>query len=313
MAAPEITSPHVSASAAPLRSMTGFAVVRRDTAAGELTISLRSVNHRGLDLHFHHSPDLALFENTMRTILKQNLGRGHIEVRAFISRPEGEKTANYNRELVNRFIEAHRQIALEHRLVSQPDLNIALTLPGVFSTEAASKPLDASFEPEIAAALSDCVQELNVFRAREGSELQRHLNQEIAAIERNTAEIVRIRKGAVRELRDRLRERIGELLAGTGIPETRLIEEAAMIADRSDVQEELTRLQVHAAELRRLLEAGGEVGKRLDFLLQELNRETNTLLSKTSGIGEAGIGVTRLALDLKAHIEKIREQALNLE
>jgi uncharacterized protein (TIGR00255 family) len=95
--------------------------------------------------------------------------------------------------------------------------------------------------------------------------------------------------------------------------ESRLVEEAALLADRSDVQEEITRLQVHTAELRRIVEAGGEVGKRIDFLLQEMNRETNTVLSKTSGIGDLGLKITNLGIAIKAHIEKTREQALNLE
>jgi uncharacterized protein (TIGR00255 family) len=298
---------------APLRSMTGFAMVKRDTAQGELTISLRSVNHRGLDLHFHNGADLSPFENTMRSILKQNIARGHVEIRAFVSRSESDRVGSYNHELVNRFIEAHQRAARDHQLTSKPDLNFALTLPGVFNGEAAAKFLDKSFEPEIAAVLSDCVRELNACREREGQELAKQLHEEVSAIEKNTTEIARIRRGALLEMRDRLQSRLAELLGTTGISESRLVEEASILADRSDIQEELTRLTVHAGELRRLLQAGGEVGKRLDFLLQELNRETNTVLSKTSGAGETGLGVTNLALNLKAHIEKIREQALNLE
>ncbi len=293
--------------------MTGFAMVKRDTAEGELTVTLRSVNHRGLDLHFHHSPDLALFENAMRAVLKHNIGRGHVEVRAFVTRAEREKSGSYNRELINRFIESHREAALEHRMVSEPDLNVAFALPGVFNADSGPRFLDKAFEPEVVAAITDCVRELNEFRSREGFELQQQVRTDIGAIESNTAEIVRIRGGAVREFRDRLQQRLSELLAPANVPESRLAEEASILADRSDVQEELTRLTVHTGELRRVLEAGGDVGKRLDFLLQELNRETNTILSKTSGIGEAGLGVTNLALHMKAHIERIREQALNLE
>lgn len=293
--------------------MTGFAMVKRDTEAGELTVTLRSVNHRGLDLHFHHAPDLAPFENAMRAVLKQNVARGHIEIRAFVARQASETSDSYNHELVNRFIESHRKAALEHQLVSEPDLNVAFSLPGVFNGDSGPKFLDKSFEPEVVAAITDCVLELNAFRAREASELADQLFAEITGIEENTAEIARIRTRALPELRDRLHQRLAELLGTTNIPESRVIEEASILADRSDVQEELTRLTVHAAELRRLLHSGGEVGKRLDFLLQELNRETNTILSKTSGVGETGLQVTSLALKTKAHIEKIREQALNFE
>jgi uncharacterized protein (TIGR00255 family) len=183
----------------------------------------------------------------------------------------------------------------------------------VFSGDSGPRFLESSFEPEIVAAMTDCVRDLNSFRTREASELAVQLFSEITGIEEDTAEIARIRAGALPEYRDRLSQRLAELLGTTGIPESRLIEEVSILVDRSDVHEELTRLSVHAGELRRLLQSGGEVGKRLDFLLQELNRETNTILSKTSGVGETGLQVTTLALKIKAHIEKIREQALNFE
>jgi len=128
-----------------------------------------------------------------------------------------------------------------------------------------------------------------------------------------TEEMQRIRSEALPEYHQKLRQRLRELLGESGISENRLIEEAAVLADRSDVQEELVRLKVHTDELRRSFEAGGPVGKRLDFLLQEMNRETNTILSKTSGTGEAGLSITNLGLGIKANIERIREQALNLE
>ncbi len=173
--------------------------------------------------------------------------------------------------------------------------------------------LDASFEAELVAAVADCARELNQFRSREAAELAGQFFTEVTAIEENAIAITAIRSRALPEYRDRLTQRLKELLGTARLPESRLVEEAAILVDRSDVQEELTRLSVHTGELRRLLESGGEVGKRLDFLLQELNRETNTILSKTSGGGETGLEITRLALDIKAHIEKIREQALNLE
>ena len=136
---------------------------------------------------------------------------------------------------------------------------------------------------------------------------------ELKAIEDGTGQMLAIRSEAHIHFADRLKTRMKEILENASISPARLAEEAALLADRSDVQEELTRLNVHTQELRRLLGAGGEVGKRLDFLLQEMNRETNTILSKTSGIGEAGLTITNVALAIKANIERMREQALNLE
>ncbi len=127
------------------------------------------------------------------------------------------------------------------------------------------------------------------------------------------AQMEKIRSSATRAFQKRLNERLRELLRGAGIEPQRLAQEAAMLAERSDISEELVRLKTHAAQLEKLLDADGEVGKRLDFLLQEMNREANTILSKTGGLGRLGLTITDLALAAKAEIDKIREQSLNLE
>ncbi|HEX3685906.1 MAG TPA: YicC/YloC family endoribonuclease [Bryobacteraceae bacterium] len=300
-------------SAAPIRSMTGYALMRAATAAGELTVSLKTVNHRGLDLHFHGSGELARFENAMRAVLKQNVARGHLEVRVSLARNAAAQAAGYNRDLVARYVELFRQARNEFGLTGEPDLNVAFTLPGVFDAGPEATPVDGALEAEIVVALTACVRELNAYREREGAELVAGLEAEIASIEQRTREIAAIRSRAAEALYRRLRERLAELLSDSALSQSRLAEEAALLADKSDVQEELTRLEVHTQELRRIFASGGEVGKRLDFLLQEMNRETNTVLSKTSGAGEIGLTVTNLALAVKANIERIREQALNLE
>jgi uncharacterized protein (TIGR00255 family) len=294
--------------------MTGFALVRRQTSAGELTVSLRSVNHRGLDIHFHHPGELALFENASRALLKKHVRRGHVEVRLSLARAVEPVTGpSYNRDLLSRYLEAFRQANIEFGLENKPDLNLLLRVEGMFTPAESAKPLDSSLETEVLNAFDACIQELNRYREREGQELQAALVKEANAITDNANRIGEIRQEALPYFHKRLRERLGELLTGTSIDDARLAAEAALVADRSDVQEELTRLTIHTEELRRMLDDGGEVGKRLDFLLQEMNRETNTILSKTSGIGDAGLTITNLALATKANIEKIREQALNLE
>ncbi len=295
-----------------IRSMTGYAIVRKQTAAGELTLSLRTVNHRGLDLHFHQSSNLSLFENAMRALLKQQVARGHVEVRLSLGR-EGEESVSFNSHLLGRYVGLFRQACAEFDLNSTPDLNTFFTLPGVLQNGIESKPLDNTFQAEVLAALTACLEDLNGFREREGAALSRSLEVEVAAIEEGTRQMVAIRSEAQAHFLQRLNARLKELLQDSAISPARLTEEAALLADRSDIQEELTRLTVHTQELRRLLKSGGEVGKRLDFLLQEMNRETNTTLSKTSGIGEAGLTITNLALAIKANIERMREQALNLE
>ncbi|HEX4769949.1 MAG TPA: YicC/YloC family endoribonuclease [Bryobacteraceae bacterium] len=301
-------------SSSPIRSMTGYATTRRETPAGELTISLRTVNHRGLDAHFYHSSEFAQFENGMREILKRHIARGHVEIRTSLQR-NGSGEIGIDRGILTSYVEAFRQVAQELEVSTQPDVNVLMQLPGVVTR--VERPdgitLDGNFGGELVEAFAACASELNICREREGAALAMHIVEEISAMEEKTRQMAAIRKGATQKFQERLRERLRELLGGSSMTESRLAEEAALLADRSDVQEEITRLQVHTAELRRIVEAGGEVGKRIDFLLQEMNRETNTVLSKTSGVGDLGLTITKLGLAVKAHIEKTREQALNLE
>lgn len=305
----------MSSSANAIRSMTGYAMVRRQTPSGELTVSLRSVNHRGLDLHFHHIGEMAIFENACRALLKQQIRRGHVEVRLSFAKEEdaGTPAPTYNRELLRQYLAAFQQASTDFGLDEKPDLNALFRLNGIFDRSEKSSAVDASLEPLVIEALLACTLSLNEYREREGNELRAALIKEVDAIADQASRIAEIRKEALPYFHQRLQERLVELLNGIIVDDARLAVEAALISDRSDVGEELTRLAIHTEELRRMLAEGGEVGKRLDFLLQEMNRETNTILSKTSGIGDAGLTITNLALATKANIEKIREQSLNLE
>jgi uncharacterized protein (TIGR00255 family) len=161
--------------------------------------------------------------------------------------------------------------------------------------------------------LDQAIEALNQFRAREGADLAEVLREQNRAIQQGVAEMEQIRAKAVPALQARLQERLRDLLANVSLDPQRLAQEAALLADRSDIGEEIARLKIHSRQVNEILDGGGEVGKKLDFLLQEMGRESNTILSKTSGIGELGLRITDLALASKACIEKIREQALNLE
>lgn len=293
--------------------MTGYAAVRRQTAAGELAVSLRSVNHRGLDLHFYFGQEFGAFENEMRSALKKGLARGHVEVRASLLRPAETEKLGLNRESLREYVAAFRVAAEEFGLEGQPDLNRWLSLPGSLLEKQNGQPLPEGFQAEVLSALEECIRELNETREREGEALRAEIESRVEEIESETAAIRETRTEAIKYFGSRLRERLSELLGGTQIAEARLVEEAAILADRSDIQEEVTRLTVHTAELKRMLEEGGEVGKKIDFLLQEMNRETNTALAKSTNAGEPGLRITNAGLAIKANIEKIREQGLNLE
>jgi uncharacterized protein (TIGR00255 family) len=297
---------------APIRSMTGFARVQTSTQHGDITVSLKSVNHRGLDLHFHLGADMDALENAMRAVIKRSVLRGHIDVRCSALRATNG-SGGLNLPLLRSYLTAFRKAASEEGIAdAQPDLNRILMLPGMFGA-ASDGETDPISESAILAAVEDAAEKLNQFRAREGEELAAFIREQNTLIRESAAEMAKIREGAVPAFQKRLLEKLQELLGNSILDPQRLAQEAALLADRSDIGEEISRLQIHSRQLDEILNSGGEVGKRLDFLLQELNRETNTVLSKTNGIGDLGIRITELALASKASIEKIREQALNLE
>lgn len=299
-----------------VRSMTGYARARR--ALGpvenerELVVAVKSVNHRGLDMHVRAPESFDSLEAAVRALVKAQVRRGHVEVRIGLSGAGNSSEApSLNRGLLDAYIRAFREAAAEHGLNETPHLNTALRIPGMFG--AAETELPAGTEAALLGALGEALDEFNGFREREGAELaadMKKLNQGIAAA---VQEMERSREGAAAAFQSRLADRISELLSGTQVDPQRLAQEAALLADRSDIGEELARLKIHSGQLAALLDAGGEIGKKLDFLLQEMNRETNTILSKTGGAAEAGLRITELALSTKAAVEKIREQALNLE
>jgi uncharacterized protein (TIGR00255 family) len=295
----------------PVRSMTGFARVQKSTEHGDVVVSLKSVNHRGLDLHFHLGPELDALENAMRGVIKRSVLRGHVDVRCSVRRA-GNGSAGLNLPLLRSYVAAFRQAASEEGLGGQPDLNRILLLPGVIGG-ASDDEVDLSSESAILAIVEEAAEKLNEFRVREGGELAGFIREQNISILKGAGEMAEIRDQAVPIFQKRLAEKLRELLGATSLDPQRLAQEAALLADRGDIGEEISRVKIHARQIGEMLDSGGEVGKRLDFLLQELNRETNTILSKTTGMGDLGLRITELALAAKAAIEKIREQALNLE
>ncbi len=296
----------------PLRSMTGFARLRVALEDGDLTVSVKSLNHRALDIHFHIPAEFDPFENAMRAAVKKWAIRGHIEVRISYHRTRAAGALTWNRPLADAWMTGFRQAAAIYGLRQAPDLNAAFQTPGMFVEEPA-RDLDPGLEPVLAAAVEDAMDALTQFREREGAELARLMRERCQAVATAAERMERLREKALPAFQARLNERLGELLKGVAVEPQRLAQEAAILADRSDIGEEIARLKIHARQLDELLAAGGEVGKKLDFLLQEMNRETNTILSKTNGAGERGLAITELALGVKSDVEKIREQALNVE
>ncbi|BDC50071.1 hypothetical protein F183_A23870 [Bryobacterales bacterium F-183] len=301
-------------SAAPPQSMTGYARVRRPASnGGEVLVSVKSVNHRGLDIHLHTSIDLSV-ENEVRTAIKKRLTRGHVEVRIGIVKGTQGEAAALNKPLFESYLASLQEAAGIAGVPAEVDLAAALRLPGMISAAGAERELPAEDEQAILSGLEEALEVLTTFRRREGAELVAAMIAHNGNIRERASKVAELRVQAVGVYKARLEERLSELLRGAAVMEPqRLAQEAAMLADRSDVSEEVTRLGIHSGELDTILKAGGEMGKKIDFLLQEMNRETNTILSKTNGAGGIGLDITAHGIAIKSEIEKIREQALNLE
>jgi uncharacterized protein (TIGR00255 family) len=292
--------------------MTGFARVRKEIPQGELVLSLKSVNHRGLDLHFHLPNELDALENDIRTVVKGGVARGHVQIHAGLTRTAVGNAAPLNRAMLHAYMAAFREGAQLYAIQAQPDLNSALRIPGMISS-GDEEELGEAVTKALLEATAEAVALLNVGREREGAATALEMRQRCQNICGLVSRMEEIRSGAVAVFQKRLREKLADLLRGAGIEPQRLAQEAAILADRSDIAEELMRLRTHAAQLESMLAGEGEIGKRLDFLLQEMNREANTVLSKTGGLGDLGLTITDLALSAKSEVDKIREQSLNLE
>jgi uncharacterized protein (TIGR00255 family) len=294
----------------PIRSMTGFAQVSGQVNSKlNFNLALKAVNHRFLDLHFRMPSDSDALEMKLRRKLKEQMARGHVELTLNLQPTGGEHFA-LNRELVGGYIQAFRAAAAEFGLAAEPDLNAVLRVPGAL--ESAALPANSELDAVVLAKLDEALDRLNEMREEEGRGTERELRQLMKHVQRACREIEKHRQATLRNYTERLNARLQELI-GSQADSERILQEAALLVDRSDIQEELVRLESHVKHFLALLDQGGEVGKKLDFLLQEMNREANTLLSKTSGLAGEALKITEFGLAMKSDIEKAREQVQNLE
>jgi len=302
-----------AAAPTPVYSMTGFARVSgRASETLGFSLSLKSVNHRFLDLHMRLPNGAEGAEMNLRRILKEKLRRGHVEVTLSLERSQKAETG-YDHALVAAYIEAFRAAATEHGLTAEPDLNAIFRLPGVLLSEARNSDEELkALEEAVLRETDGLIAALQAMRAQEGSVLANELRAGMERLRALVDEAATLREKVQQAYFDRLSQRMKTMLEG-GFEKDRILQEAALIAERSDVEEEVTRLRTHIDHFTGLLDQGGEVGKKLDFLLQEMNREANTLLSKTSGVAGNGTRITEAGLGMKSEIEKAREQVQNLE
>ena len=309
----------MKATAAPtgIYSMTGFAQARAEREGSSVRINLRSVNHRFLDLHLRMPDGFEVFESRIRQAIRNRLRRGHVDVNVYYE-PGGNGRIEVNRELVESYMNAVERLRQEFGVKTEPDLVALFRLPGVVAAPGAASDLQSeekqeSLGEQLEVCLEQALNKLEAMRRSEGEALTEEMQGILEQVATRTAEIETLAERVRPAIARRLAERLEELLKGLQLDPMRLAQEAALLAERSDVSEELARLRSHVEQFRKLLASAGEAGKKLDFLLQEMQREANTLLSKTPGVESEGLAITGLALEVKSDIEKLREQAQNVE
>ena len=299
-----------------ISSMTGFARVQVRVPLDNdeqlsYTLTVKSVNHRFLDLQFRLPAGLDAVEVELRRVLKDKLIRGHVDLVLALER-NAQAKAGYNRELIAGYLAAFDAVRSEHGLKCEPDLNAALRLPGALQTDDRKDDDLAALAASVQEQVVPLVDQLKTMRAREGEALEAILIATLDRLAAATASVAELRPEIEQRYQDRLAQRLASAV-GPEFNQQRVLEEVSLLVERSDISEELERMGAHIEHFRELLAAGGEAGKKLDFLLQEMNREANTLLSKTGGVSGKGMRITELGLAMKAEIEKAREQVQNVE
>ena len=300
-----------------IRSMTGFAQARIERDGRSLRINLRSVNHRFLDLHLRMPDGFEVFESRARQAIRNRLRRGHVDVNVYYE-PAGPAAVEVNHEVAEAYMKAVEELRRQFGVKTEPDLIALFRLPGVVAAPGAASELqNEEAQERLGAQLDACLEQalgrLETMRRSEGQTLATEMQGMLTRIVEKTAEIESLAERVRPAFARRLESKLNELLNGVQVDPARLAQEAALLAERSDVSEELARLRSHVEQFQKLLASAGEVGKKLDFLLQEMQREANTLLSKTPGVESEGLAITGFALEVKSDIEKLREQAQNVE
>lgn len=289
-----------------LKSMTGYGQGSASGEAFSVSIDIRSVNNRNLDIHWRAPQELAALEIPLKKQVQSVISRGRVDVTISLTQTSAIEY-EINRSLVRGYVEALRTIRDEFGLAGEPDLSTMARLPNVLMAKTAQG-LSSEVRQGIEQALTQALGSLVAMRAVEGHELQKEILARIEAIDAHLGLIEANVAGVVDAYREKLRKRLAEILDKKVIDENRLAQEVAYLAERSDITEEIARLKSHIAQLRDLVGGEQEIGKKLDFLLQETNREANTILSKS-----AELTICDAAIAIKTEVEKLREQAQNVE
>ena len=292
-----------------MKSMTGFGRGTVNESNFSVSVELKTVNNRFLDISLRLSNEMQQLETEIKRLISNRLSRGRVDVNLQYERMD-EINYELNRPMITGYLGAMKKMQEEFGLAGEPDLNVIAKLPNVMVAK--KDEISEEFTFGVAAALTTAIEDLEKMRSSEGEMLKTELASRLDSIEQHLPAIESESGSVSEEYRQRLTKRISEMLAKTDsqieLDQARLAQEIAFLSDRADISEEISRLKTHIEHFRTIMDEEKEVGKRLDFLTQELNREANTITSKTSNMV-----VKENALAIKSEIEKIREQVQNVE
>ena len=292
-----------------MKSMTGFGRASASENNFSITVELKTVNNRFLDINMRLPGELQLLEPVIKKLISNRLARGRVEVNLQYERGD-DVQFELNRPMITGFLAAMREMREEFSLSGEPDINVIARLPNVVTTK--KEEPSPEFLKTIESVFANALDDLESMRSTEGEMLGAELSSRLNDIEARMPAIESEAANVAHEYSLRLTKRVSEMLAKTNsqldIDQGRMAQEVAFLADRADISEEIARLTNHIEHFRAIVADEKDVGKRLDFLTQELNREANTIASKTNNMI-----VKENALAIKSEIEKIREQVQNVE
>ena len=291
-----------------IRSMTGYGRAVQTIDGREITVELRSVNNRYLDCTVKLPRMFSFAEDSVKNRVKAAVSRGKVDVYIGVNAAQAaDVQVAVNRPVLESYLAALRQIETEYGVRDDVTVMSLARLPDVFSVEKTEED-EQKLTQDILSVAEEAISRYNAMRETEGAALEADLRSRAATILERVALVEQRSPETVSEYRERLRQKMQEVLQNTAIDEGRVLQEAAVYADRIAVDEETVRLRSHLAQLGDMLTKGGAIGRKLDFLLQELNRETNTIGSKCNDLE-----LSNIVVDMKAELEKIREQTQNIE
>ena len=290
-----------------LKSMTGFgaAVVENDDY--KVTVELKAVNQRFLEMNFHMPRQFGQWEENLRQLIRQAAARGKVDIFVnYVDKRESKSTIRVDKGLALAYQSAMNELSDTLHLPRPDSAAMFAGFPDVLQVEQSAE-LDG-LQPVLEDALQQALKAFDDMRQREGAHIAEDFEQRLVKLEGMRQQLITLAPAIVEERRQHLQEVLAEALAGKDFDETRIIQETALFADRVNYTEEVVRLESHIAQFRQIMAAGEPSGRKLDFLIQEFNRETNTIGSKANSKDAA-----QLVVDMKSEIEKIREQVQNIE